>query len=1490
MNKGEIEHDHTYSKKIKLDNGCINQVSGSVAETETKATVSAIQCAPSDEASVKQSRVLKYEIKVLNNNLYLSPGLFDFQVDKLMVQCLNDFGFQTFPESNRSLIWFALLAHIQEIVSVDYKLSLTQIEIIHRFQTLDTEFQAAGDQLHMGSFSVANLFFKLNNPSFVNPQIRMFVSALEAFEAMTSKQQSMFAALVTTFLPGLSNDLSDYDIENIISSLSNDVVENFSKTFQTLYHKRPKKNIISEIVETIANDKFPTSSHIYELLFDQFHFFNVKQVSQMRYSTATKEIAYLIHRTCGGAVLRLLTGYKTDNDEVKPSSARCILVLPNEENIRDYKPMNLDVPDAIDPGFRNDLLESYISNSKHSNYVLKYDGRSIRPGFIGDCGDVDLGGAETGKTLKEQRALWQGDIDALTIASKTLASFNTQSNEKTNLVVAGIIECVQTMQNCITRDVALDGELHKQLLKYKKMGGENWQKSPYKRAVTFYTGLIQKLGNYKEESLKCKDLLIQHVAGLQDIQYASVHGSVHEASKHVSITASISTDNHIKLPQRSDEWFSFRSQFCLTGSMLYNASGMDGGKGRLSEYARVHEGKEKTFNPTVTKALHHGNIHEIDAVATLIYKIMPAYFPDLSFEEVGSFVLPGYLTQHIHEDGKCITSKNSVPLCLISPDGVLTKDGEVQYVVEIKCPYFKNKPHVTVPQRYLPQLEAEMAATNAKGAIFVSYADTSTTLFICRPHPEYLHYLLCNLQENFVDGPKKISAAASKVAELKEFNKQVSSTIVFIGEFNSVHNTPELVPPTPNHPDCQMVCSTLEACVTYVSNVRQLHRERATESVTFLLSNTDRHDVGQGHGVQVGYILANKRNTIADYRAVLQLYLSELQKVGVEVSVISFDGEFHSLLSFGLKNEALTLFSFQRRFWQQTSKMKKSECMAVLKNSGASVKVSLAKEGKCMEAHVNYLGAEYLVKEPNKPHKSSKKTDNKEDRMGEESEMHESERPFDIPVQNFEEALLHLPYAYEVEVEVEEENEEDHKETDIVQQIIILQMDFLNESSKLKSMDPETLSIVIQNDKALSQSCTVVDLKSILKWLKSVHPHLPKSMYTLSGTKDTLISNTQRIIDHWLNQSSNECQWHDFEFGQLSSDHLSMIVAQVTIDGKYTQWVEEGCVAQEVEVICGDDKFQIPVFLQPERSETGLRLFLEDDHHLCARVRKQLLTNQIEGIDVQAWMNVATAKTKTLLTVPIMKGADPQSADFAKITFSVEVETVLKELGFEEESKFCAIMRGFMEATDKRGMSSSMRVRLLVQLRNWLLEGWDLHTLPPPNRIKGLPAPLAESLIASIDGHIYLYALVKSGTYNVRSVGTNDNESLHAIEHGLCHSSGGVPSAHQLRNIKATSYFINTMLMKSNAIPFRHARKPKYELNIGKGTADLQNECNDYEASPPPSSISKIIVKDHQFDIEETKGKKLRGISQWLKPPRRMRGVRGLMAYDESTCPLSQRM
>ena len=76
--------------------------------------------------------------------------------------------------------------------------------------------------------------------------------------------------------------------------------------------------------------------------------------------------------------------------------------------------MGLDLPNNVDPGFDEEMAKTYVSQSpSNSTYILKFDGRSIRPGFLGDFGDVDLGSCEKGLSLIQELKLWEDDIEAL---------------------------------------------------------------------------------------------------------------------------------------------------------------------------------------------------------------------------------------------------------------------------------------------------------------------------------------------------------------------------------------------------------------------------------------------------------------------------------------------------------------------------------------------------------------------------------------------------------------------------------------------------------------------------------------------------------------------------------------------------------------------------------------------------------------------------------------------------------------------------------------------------------------------------------------------------------------------------------------------------------------------------------------------------------------------------------------------------------------------
>jgi hypothetical protein len=114
--------------------------------------------------------------------------------------------------------------------------------------------------------------------------------------------------------------------------------------------------------------------------------------------------------------------------------------------------------------------------------------------------------------------------------------------------------------------------------------------------------------------------------------------------------------------------------------------------------------------------------HEIDALATLIRRFLPAFYPDAVFIEEGCYI--------IH-----VTSADV--LCVVSPDKSIrsslptmeNKENSVITVIEIKCPYPLNRQtsvHYTLLEYYVCPCLADMAVLKTDQLLYVSYSETST--------------------------------------------------------------------------------------------------------------------------------------------------------------------------------------------------------------------------------------------------------------------------------------------------------------------------------------------------------------------------------------------------------------------------------------------------------------------------------------------------------------------------------------------------------------------------------------------------------------------------------------------------------------------------------------------------------------------------------------------------------------------------------------------
>ena len=94
---------------------------------------------------------------------------------------------------------------------------------------------------------------------------------------------------------------------------------------------------------------------------------------------------------------------------------------------------------------------------------------------------------------------------------------------------------------------------------------------------------------------------------------------------------------------------------------------------------------------------------------------------------------------------------------------------------------------------------------------------------------------------------------------------------------------------------------------------RQNQRQRATESVTFMLSNTDKIATNdRGHDIQIRYDLQGSSFPESDVRSdVNGFYLSCVQK-RTPVVALSFDGQFYYLMNCSRDNKPLTVFKLKK--------------------------------------------------------------------------------------------------------------------------------------------------------------------------------------------------------------------------------------------------------------------------------------------------------------------------------------------------------------------------------------------------------------------------------------------------------------------------------------------------------------------------------------------------------------------------------------------------
>lgn len=746
-----------------------------------------------------------------------------------------------------------------------------------------------------------------------------------------------------------------------------------------------KGNIIKELTLGVANETLPLQTATYDILYDTVKFFNLDNTSAMRYSQNTKLVSYVAYKCFGGNFLRFFNGFKNAGQNslsgyFSPQDAQVIIPLPSETVLRSFNHYEAQVPSLIKPVFISSALDSYIQGCGEQTFVLKFDGRRLRPGLEGSFGDVDYGGFEIDIPLADLKDTFQKNLTTIEEVRNGLDTLAKQRTSFLTIDRIGLIEDLGAILNLIwaqsIKAQDLKAESSKKLKNYHRLAGEDWVKSKYKKIIPYLTFLIRSLTELHKRCLDIVDRLCEHIALFHEsVYFKSGHqvGVLSEFGNHWSLEGDIfeveRVSGHHAVKQRSETWFNLRKEFILTGSILYQAAGLDTSTKRKALFDNVHYNiPMPEVSSSVASAMEHGCMYEESAIATICTKIIPVFFPKMQFVEVGSFPLKQLTCNHScskNFEVPCTTGEQKVA-ALISPDGLLIDEISTvrgvdfckpKIVVEIKCPYFLQEPHTQIPVRYIPQLMAEMAATGTRQALYVSYTKKSTTVFLLNQNEEVLALLLTELLTNFIDGKRNIKVSdTSKI--LKVRLGEVAKSAVFCGEFlsavcdssipsevstslsatassKSLYRANDVSKTACNTGGLQNQVQILQSVLCEIevlyTDVDTHLRKRASESVTFMLSRSDRETTdNQGHGIQVGYVLAGSSCNAAQSRKVRdEIYLRCVDQ-GAKVVACAFDGKYHSLINHDADGSPLTVFALVKELWASVSKLTKAQVITCI--------------------------------------------------------------------------------------------------------------------------------------------------------------------------------------------------------------------------------------------------------------------------------------------------------------------------------------------------------------------------------------------------------------------------------------------------------------------------------------------------------------------------------------------------------------------------------
>lgn len=672
--------------------------------------------------------------------------------------------------------------------------------------------------------------------------------------------------------------------------------------------------------QMLSTQSFPMDNIAFLLFLDIVQWYGTQSTTEMRYdNSAVNKFWRIGYKMFHGKWLRYMSGPKHKGDlingqshpgEFDPKLSRINYSVPFSKVTGTSES---PVPSSqIRPGIVSHLLDKVAEQSnKYQTFKLCFDGKKISS-TSSQFGDIDLFGFEGTPTLADKQLRLKEE-------KTTVTNLIDKLRQQTDYQINSVNKMSQITKSCVTESTKVlieilsnrlkdlrQAHLSKEmaLIKFKKMTGQEWRKSKLLYVIsaleTFRFDIECCISGILELITKLGSVL-SCLSAATNLYFTGNQLFLYIQANYIHLTEPLHQDIEYRfIKQRTDAWFAIRKDAIVTGSTLNAAVGLDSFKKQLQHFDNIVYGKEKSeFSETVKQRMQHGVDNEINAVATLVSRFLPIYYPDLFFYEEGCYKV------EMKESKKMI----------VSPDGSCRDaNDKAVFAVEIKCPApregvsFKTRLHYSLPKYYVPQVLSEMFALDVDQLLYVCYTSESTSIQKITFCPD-LWTEICTELEIFTCTPlRRPTRRSANFPILQDkISSFIKNNVTFLCKLQSCtgvncrnssetstsllcrHKSNEI----PNSTiSIQSVQTLLHDSEKKLESAYNLTRTRASEFLGFMISDVDRnyreeefHSVPIAFGLK-GYSLSNKV-----MREMMEYVLLECHNRGLYTPVCSFDGQ-----------------------------------------------------------------------------------------------------------------------------------------------------------------------------------------------------------------------------------------------------------------------------------------------------------------------------------------------------------------------------------------------------------------------------------------------------------------------------------------------------------------------------------------------------------------------------------------------------------------------